>query len=248
MLKYNDFINESIMYKLILESNVQFSDNLIDVLKSLNSPVSNAILKLHNKDLNVTQNFIDINPSDPNMITFTQDSKAQKILEEDENTYTIINKSKHLKLDNFKTDQGREENSEIFKLLGVNIEDFNVSQRASNGDEVLVKNKLASPFNPSKTYLLYEVEGTDKKGVISQEGANKKSNSKVWSSSRNPYRIGRWATSILRLAGENFSNQDIEKFVNDYKSSINILNDAFSKFDIVDGIDIHKWYHHTRYS
>ena len=37
-------------------------------------------------------------------------------------------------------------------------------------------------------------------------------------------KIGRLAKSLLTLSGENFTDADIENFVNDYKSTIKIIN------------------------
>lgn len=247
MLKYSEFINEKVMYNLLLESQVKFSTKFIDVLKNINTPVSNAILKLHNKDLDITQNYIDIDLSNSNMITFTQDSKAKQLEEETKNHYKIDNVSKHLKVSDFSTEKGEKENTELFKMLGLDIKDFSKENRGNVGDIIRVISSVESTLN-RKTYHYYELVNNPKiKSVIGDDGISPKSYDKVWSSSRNPYRIGRWANSILNLAGENFSNSDIEKFVNDYKSNISILNDAFSKFDVVDRYDIHHWYHNRNY-
>jgi pyrimidine operon attenuation protein/uracil phosphoribosyltransferase len=247
MLKYSEFINEKVMYNLLLESQVKFSNKFIDVLKNIDTPVSNAILKLHNKDLDITQNYIDIDLSNSNMITFTQDSKAKQIEEETKNHYKIDNKSKHLKVSDFNTEKGEKENTELFRSLGLDIKDFSKENRGNVGDIIKVINSVESPLN-KKTYHFYELlNNPEIKSVIGDDGVSPKSYDKVWSTSRNPYRIGRWTNSILNLAGESFSNSDIEKFVNDYKSNISILNDAFSKFDVVDKYDIHYWYHKRNY-
>lgn len=247
MLKYSEFINEKVMYNLLLESQVKFSNKFIDILSNINTPVSNAILKLHNKDLDITQNYIDIDLSNSNMITFTQDSKAKQIEEETKNQYKIANSSRHLKVSNFNSEEGEKENTELFLSLGLDIKDFSKENRGNVGDIIRVINSVQSPLT-KKTYHFYElVNNSDIKSVIGDDGVSPKSYDKVWSTSRNPYRIGRWTNSILNLAGESFSNSDIEKFVNDYKSNISILNDSFSKFDVVDRYDIHHWYHNRNY-
>jgi hypothetical protein len=41
--------------------------------------------------------------------------------------------------------------------------------------------------------------------------------------------------------GIEFTDKQLEDFVNQYKSSWDILNDAFIKFDIVKGDDISYW-------
>jgi hypothetical protein len=54
--------------------------------------------------------------------------------------------------------------------------------------------------------------------------------SKVWTTSRNPIRIGRLVRALYRSGSTTISDSEIEKFVNDYKATIDIINDAFSRF------------------
>jgi hypothetical protein len=70
---------------------------------------------------------------------------------------------------------------------------------------------------------------------------------KVWQLTKNPINIGRGIRSILTASGIQFTDKELEDFVNDYKSSFDIMNDAFLKFDIVSERDIPYWYNHRRY-
>ena len=58
--KYNDFLFES----LILESIVVYSNKFKDILKEIDSPVAKAILDTETKDLDVANNYLDINDKD----------------------------------------------------------------------------------------------------------------------------------------------------------------------------------------
>jgi hypothetical protein len=97
-------------------------------------------------------------------------------------------------------------------------------------------------------YVLFQVDDT--KTIINKSSLTIVDDrlNKVWNTNRNPIKVGRLMTSILTASKIPFTQQDIEKFVNDYKSTIDILNNAFNRFDIVEGDDIVKWYEEDRYS
>lgn len=62
---------------------------------------------------------------------------------------------------------------------------------------------------------------------------------------RNEVKVGRFTRSILSDLGENFSDKEIEIFVNLYKSS---KVDNSKKFELVSGPDIKKYYHYKNYA
>ena len=65
--------------------------------------------------------------------------------------------------------------------------------------------------------------------------------------SRQPGRVGATIQTILRQSGGEFSNQEVEQFVNKYKSEFDRFNDAFRNFELVSGNDIHHWYQYDNY-
>ena len=70
-----------------------------------------------------------------------------------------------------------------------------------------------------------------------------------WKEQRTEMSIGRFATRALSGAKKiiSISSSDIEKFVNEYKSRVKFLNDIDSKFELVSGEDIRKWYLESSY-
>lgn len=69
-----------------------------------------------------------------------------------------------------------------------------------------------------------------------------------WKQSRNEIRVGKIVRSLLKLSGENFSDRQIEDFVNKFKSTIDLGDeDQFSRFEIVSGKDILKYYNINNY-
>jgi hypothetical protein len=76
--KYSDFINENLEF--ILESNVVYSDNFRKAMTKIDHPMAKAILGVENNDITVQANYLDIEFSKNDTITFTPDRKAQEIL------------------------------------------------------------------------------------------------------------------------------------------------------------------------
>ena len=76
LTKYNEFLFES----LILESIVVYSNKFKDILKEIESPVAKAILDIETKDLDVANNYLDINDKDT--ISFIADRKAKELLDQ----------------------------------------------------------------------------------------------------------------------------------------------------------------------
>jgi len=250
MLKYDDFLLEQTIYNLLLESKIEFSDNFISILNAMDSPVAKAILSLRNQDKDIAQNYIDadVKSTGPHpMITFIQDRRAKQLTKEKESIFKLINAGKHLKISDFKSEEGIEQSLEIYRLLGLNIEE---SKRANVGDEVIITSEITSPFDSTKNYCAYQgITDPTIKSVINKDGLKQDDIYKqLWTTNRNPIRVGRWVRSILPLTGKSFNDADVEKFVNEYKSVIEVMNDAFSKFDVVSRDLIHHFYHDAQYS
>lgn len=246
MLMYSNFILEQKIYSLFLESKVQFSKNFITILSSMDNPIAKSIIGLQDQDKDVTQNYIDSDLKSIDMITFIQDRRAKQLTKDKEDIFKII-KDQHLKVSDFKTKEGEVQNTETYRLLDLDIKKAN---RAQTGTEVRVIKKIVSPYNSSKTYCSYVSLDSKYNGVINIEALEPSDEvfSQLWSVSRNSMRIGRLVRSLLPLTGKKFSDSEIEKFVNEYKSVINIMNDAFSKFDIVSGDSVTHFYHISNYA
>lgn len=248
MLRYDSFILEKKIYDLLLESKVEFSKGFVNILSSISNPISKAILSLNTQEKDVVQNYIDSDLNSTDMVTFIQDRRAKQITNGYENIFKISDGRKHLKSDGFSSDTGREQNTKIYKLLGLDIRN---AKKASNGDEVKILSEIASPFDSSKIYCSYQsTKDESVKCVINKEGLSQSTDvfKRLWTDSRNSMRIGRLVRALLPLTGLTFTDSEVEKFVNEYKSTIDILNDAFSKLDVVKGDKISYWYNIENYS
>lgn len=247
MLRYENFIVEKVICKLLLESKVQFSELFKNVLNQVSNPISDVLLSLEDQDKNITQNYIDVDSSSTDMVSFIQDRRAIALLSSEPKKTIDTQLGKHLKVSGFSSEKDREENTEIYKSLGLNIEECKFT---TAGDAIKVTGEIVSPYS-GNTFCSYQsISDPTKKAVINKKGiVSLNDNSKLpWIESRNKMKIGRLAKSLLTLSGENFTDADIENFVNDYKSTIKIINDEFSKFDIVTGNDIIHFYGVDQYS
>jgi hypothetical protein len=232
----------------MLESKVEYSDKFAEILKSVSSPIAKDLLSLRGQEKDIRQNYIDVDFSNPREeeITFILDNRARNLLTEFESVFIMTDPGKHLKSSEFKSEGAEKQNLRIYELLGLSPSDV---KKAKTGDKVKIIKEVASSKG-TKTYVLYEgITDNTLKGVINKEAIKQSDEgiSKVWSISRNPMKIGRWARSILPLTGKKYTDAEIEKFVNDYLSTLGIMKDAFSKFDIVSGKQLLHFYNMKRY-
>jgi hypothetical protein len=105
------------------------------------------------------------------------------------------------------------------------------------------KNDMISYVQTSRFYREYPHSDLEK-----QRGPFIK-NSKFWTSGRTPnYGIGRWVRHIFNDVRQTpIKNEDLENFVNAYKSTYDKMANRSEKFELVKGEDIRYWYLEDRY-
>jgi hypothetical protein len=251
LVKFNQFSNsysdseyllEKKIQQLLLESKVIFSEKFVSVLKEMQHPLSELILSLKGLDKDVRQNYIDVDFKNPEEVTFIQDSTANRILEKDKDVFILENTGRILKFEGFGSESSRAGNSKVYEFLGMNISE---AKRIPRNEEVKILKEDVSPLDPQKTYCLVESIVSGNKLVINKTGLNPKNlegYTKIWNQSRNPIGVGRFIRKMIPFLGQKVKDSDIEDFVNEFKSVINIFNDIFLKFDVVQGRDIYKFY------
>jgi hypothetical protein len=246
--KYNDFLLES----LILESKLEFSDRFMNLISSIPAnKIKETLISLvtSKKDINLTQNFLDLGPSKEE-ITFVQDRRAQQIMGVEDIKWKLSSDAGNRYLTFNKKDSGEYTNKIIFDALGFNPDE--VPHKNPSGGEIgVILGETESRKNPGKFYCLFRwKEGNEEYTAVVNKTVLLPYDDRygrIWSLSRNPMRIGRLLRTILSAAGETFTDKEIEDFVNLYKSSWDIMNDAFLKFDVVEGDKIAYWYNIDKY-
>jgi hypothetical protein len=230
MITYNEFIFESILNESILV----YSDKFKKLVDRIDSPVAKALIDLESKDINVSNNYIDLH--DKEQISFILDRRAKQIEENSEKFVTYNRGSGFLK--------HVDANKNIFKKLEYEpVGDK--TYHPSRGERGEVLNRATSE-KTGNTYLRVQFPGGI--SVINQNNIEYDDVKKLaFTQNRQPIRIGRGIRSILRTSEYSFTDSEIEQFVNMFKSEWDRMNDIFRFFELVDGDEIKHWYNYSNY-
>jgi hypothetical protein len=247
--KYEDFLFDSVFESLLLESRVVFSEKFKSLLNVLpDNKVKNALLSLDSsgQDLNLVQNFFDVSKDSKEEITFIQDRRAQQIMGTEPMKFVTTNDVGSMYL-TFNKKDDKYVNRVIFEALGFDPD--SVTHDIPSADVVGdIIGETPSRKTPGKIFVLFKW-GENNMCVLNKNCVIPYDDryDRVWSLTRNPIRIGRAINALLSAANVSATSQEVEQFVNLYKSSWDIMNDAFLKFDVVKGDDIAYWYSNEHY-
>ena len=235
--KYTEFILE----KLILESNVIYSSKFRNILSRIkNNRISEELLKIENKDLDIIANFFDVKIDNDNVVTFTPDRVAQQVLNEKKELYRYIGGRGGWLTNNLVT------NGTIFGILGFVPKTTDVYRpNATELGEIISRYKSEKT---GKTWCYVKFEGGE--GVYKFEKlqlAEQDLDKIIFTKSRQEIRTGRAVRLLLQANGLTFSDSEIEQFVNSFRSILSVINNVFGRFEIVEGDDLGFWYHRKNY-
>jgi hypothetical protein len=239
MYKFKEFLIEKSLESLILESRISFSKDFFRLLSSIKNPLAKKILKLHGKDVDTTYNYIDITDQN-DMVSFTPDRRAQDFIKDKEELYEVVMDNKYL--------TNHQSNQSVFdRLEHERVE--NVWQPRIGTLGKIISTTYGSS---GKIYVLFQGigENSDKKTVLNFVAIKPINEEfvKIWQTSRNNIKVGRIIKALVKGLDTEVSDSEIEKFVNEYKSLMEIMKDAFKKFDIVEGSDIARFYKLENYA
>jgi hypothetical protein len=251
LLRYDDFILES----LLLESKLEFSDKFKQVLSFIpnDNEIKNYILGMKDPNLTLNQNYIDVYDNKEE-VTFIQDRRAQQIIRDNTpvwKTNSSLPGSKFLTFN--KNDQGEYKNQALFDKLG-----FVVQEPTSENHPIPVSGVIGEILSETvsltsgKTYILFQWkdnEGNTRQVCLNKDAVDQYSDTekKLYTTNRNPIRIGRLVNSIMSAAKQPVTPKQVEDFSNAYKSAWDMMNDAFMKFEVVSGYAIARWYNESSY-
>jgi hypothetical protein len=253
--RFSEFSLEKLFESLILESKLEFSDKFKKVLEFIpkDNQIRNTLLSMRgSSDINLVQNYIDISDNKEE-VTFIQDRRAQQLIRDNPavwKTNSSLPGSKFLTFN--KNDQGEYKNKKIFDALG-----FEPMEPISENHPVPGPNVVGKILSEhistlsGKTYVLFawNDSGTDKFICLNKDAVDSHSDTErmIYSSGRNPIRIGRLVNSIMTAAKQPITPKQVEDFTNAYKSAWDMMNDAFMKFDVVSGYAVARWYDESSY-
>lgn len=248
IIKYSQYKFEALLESLILESKLEFSKAFTNILSSMKGDrVAEELIKLvTNKiDDKFIQNYIDVSDQ-KDEVSFIPDRKAVELLGKEEIKWITADNVDEKYFTRAKNEDGEYKNRHLFQALGFNPEEI-VEWSPDSG----VSGKIIAETVSKKSgkTAVWFVSDDGRQAVINKEALIPKNASyeKLWNTSRNPVKVGRLAKSLLTVAGIVTTPKEIENFVNLYKSTFDIINDAFSKFELVKGDSISYWYNSVRY-
>ena len=241
LLKYENWINESLT-ELILESKLIYSKKFINLLNRMKSnKIASDLLNLYTKDVDrLTQNYIDLTDNKEE-VSFTPDRKVQELTKDKPQTWKITDSGRYL------TNSPRNDN--LFEALGYDKQKHGCWS-PETGTIGLITAETVSRVS-GKVYVIFEEYGVPnpRVGVINKDAveSTESEDMRLWTTSRNPIRIGRLVRAVLGAAKITFTDKEIEDFTNQYKATYDFAKDILKQFDIVTDDDIAYWYDSNRY-
>ena len=240
MLNYTDYILEKKLEKLF-EARISYSKSFFSALNSIGTPLAKSLVDLQSKDVDVQYNYIDIT-QDNDMVDFTPERKAQEILAGKEELYRVIDNGRYL--------TNSERNQHIYDRLNHERPDSVYQPEVGTVGRILGE----TVGTTGKIYCLFECTSDDsnkgRKTILNKEALESYDSAldKVWVTNRNKIKIGRVIRAIVKAANIQTNDAEIEKFVNQYKSTMDVIKDSFNRFDVVKSFDILHWYSYENYT
>jgi hypothetical protein len=226
---YQEFILERHIMSLN-ESVVKYSDRFADLLGMVDSPISKALLSVRDEDKPVKTNYFDL-AADGDHMSFLMDARAQQ-LSQRSNLVEVT------QVDPVFSYYYRD----LLNKIGFDRSNFVVPQQGQ------VARVVSETTWNGKDYvrLAYE-DRDDGPGCVTHKSNVKPSDAVYWGKGRQDIRVGRGVRALVGSLGMQFSDAEIEDFVNKFKANFAIANDAFRRFEVVRGNKIAELYHRDNY-
>ncbi len=246
--RYTDFLNES-QFELLLEANIQYLPRFKKVLSKIDTKISSELLKLVDTEVDINTNYIDID-NNKNFIRFVPDDRVKDIKcivndsTENQRLYYCVNSSVKY---NREIVNNRLPSTGTICTIVKTLTELEVKELFKGSNRYY--NYLLEPEN-----VFYHVKFTYS---TYSDGEPEECNAIVLKNTLSPYvgdykamefKIGKFASSMLKKAGVDFNNVELEDFVNKYKAQIEVRQGLFDKFEVVKGEEIRKYYLHTQYN
>jgi hypothetical protein len=240
LFNYSDFLTESVIIELLMESKVVFSKKFINLLNRMRTnKIASDLLGMYSKDLDIQHNYIDIT-DDKESVSFTPDRKVKEILQGQPEIYKVGTRRQ---LTHNQT------NDSIFDKLG--YDRYKDYWTPNDGQRGLIKSETVSPTSGKVFVLFEELTDSDEKryAVLNKDCISLADfdDSGIWKTSRNPIRIGRLVRPLLRSANITVTDKEVEEFTNQWKATYDFAADVLKQFDVVKGSTIAYWYDYGKY-
>jgi hypothetical protein len=228
---YLDFINESKL-ELLLEAKIQFLPRFTSLINRINSPIKDALEEISGKDVDVNTNFIDISTKDDS-ISFIPDDKVDSVnyvvTAEPYNIYYQLAQTARATGSYPIGNVAEPLEGTVGKIVAQpTIEELNKIIPSTNWEYWEEPYRLVHfSWDNGRNNVFIK-----KSGLILDVSDYKTTE----------YKVGKFINKILTKAGYDFTPVQIEDFVNKYKTQMKLRNNTLSRFEIVKGEDIRKYY------
>ena len=231
LFRYSDFLNES-KIEMLLEANITYGVLFSKMLDQIDSPVATALSNLSGTEVDVNTNFVDVNRDKDDVVFFKPDDKVSKAAMTPHPGAAYDMLSKNVLGDEYRipaTNQIGEIVKEYTKEEVMAISSGNFDFMYDNGGKLVL-------------FMWRDSKGVGKcfydvRSITFGPEAVKQSEVSV----------GRFVRAILKKANVDFKDSEIEDFVYKYRAEVAKLGDVFSRFKLLEGKDIRKYYHHDKY-
>lgn len=233
VFNYSEFLTENKIFELINESKLVFSKEFINMLNNMEDKLAKELMELYRKDVDdLAFNYINITDKN-SYLEFTSDVKVQQAIGDKTETYKVINTGRYL--------THSSKNDEIFEKLGYDKSKQGLWVPSTYVVGLILKEVISK--SSGNTYVLFEGIENKKLSVLNKEALEiNETYQKIWGTGRNPISVGKLTRAILNSANINFSFRDLEKFVNSYKATYDMVKNKLKQFKVVKGDDIAHWY------
>lgn len=246
LFKYDEFITESDLH-FLLEANVNFTKDFINILGKVDSPIALKLLDIEGTEVDINQNYIDINKDKTDTLFFKPDDKVGKVAK------FIRSSGSYLSLTYL---LGKVEGGGVDKVEESDVitpEDGQIGQLVKEYtlDEMVgflpdFRSNLEYMFITGNPIVLFQWIKNGKKHQILVNKNSLSTGPEAVRSSE--IAVGRFVRTLLTKYGAKFNDSDIEQFVYKYRAEVEKEKDVLNRrFKIVEGNDIKKYYHRSQY-
>ena len=238
LFRYSEFLVES-KIEFLLEANIKYSMFFSKLLDQIDSPVAKALSSLSGNEVDANTNYIDINREKDDVVYFKPDDKASKAV-------MVENPGDHY-------------DRMSAKIIGL---DYRVPYAMQSGEieKEFTKEELYSDYEIKADYVydmgssIVTFKWRDSQGIGRCIFSKKSLVLGEKAVTKSEIGVGKLARALLKSAQANtsleipeFSTGEIEDFVYKYRAEVAKLGDVFSRFRILEGEDIRKYYNEDQY-
>jgi hypothetical protein len=245
LFKYDEFITESHL-ELLLEATIDFSKQFISILGKVDSPIALKLLDIEGTEVDINQNYIDVNKEKTDFLFFKPDDKVGKVAKvmTDSGFYPsltyLLSKIEGGGIDKV---EENEIESPVNGQVGQVVKEYTL-------DEMLgflpdFRSNLEYLFVGNSLVVFQWVKDKKKHQILVSKRSISTGPEAVRSSE---VAVGRFVRALLTKYGVKFTDSDIEQFVYKYRAEVEKEKDVLNRrFKIVEGNDIKKYYHRSMY-